>query len=207
MMPFTRREFLEASAVLGTAGAWADEDPARLLTARAPMFPAKAKALILLVTQGGMSQMDTFDPKPELSRHHGKKLTPEILPGLGAFALRPRLQGVALRRSVRHSTPQRSTRARATHVRLTHRALVRSDVRWLLHASDHPSKSSRAQRAVRGLRDVCRVSRGTTTTAPSARARDELLVRGVPNQRLPILNVIRVHIEQIQQMTDDLESH
>jgi len=45
------------------------------------MLPPKAKSLILIVTQGGMSQMDTFDPKPELDRHHGKKLTPEILPG------------------------------------------------------------------------------------------------------------------------------
>src|SRR5262245_54048950 len=86
MKPFSRREFLQASvggAVVGSAAAWADEDPARLLTPRAPMFPAKAKAVILLVTQGGMSQMDTFDPKPELSRHHGKKLTPELLPGIG----------------------------------------------------------------------------------------------------------------------------
>jgi hypothetical protein len=47
------------------------------------MLPAKAKSLILLVTQGGMSQMDTFDPKPALEKHHGKKLTAEILPGVG----------------------------------------------------------------------------------------------------------------------------
>jgi hypothetical protein len=86
MKPFSRREFLRASvggAMLGSSGAWADEDPARLLTPRSPMFPAKAKSLILLVTQGGMSQMDTFDPKPELSRYHGKKLTPDLLPGIG----------------------------------------------------------------------------------------------------------------------------
>ena len=47
------------------------------------MLPPKAKSLILIVTQGGMSQMDTFDPKPALDRHDGKKLTPEILPGIG----------------------------------------------------------------------------------------------------------------------------
>jgi hypothetical protein len=47
------------------------------------MFPAKAKSLILIVTQGGMSQMDTFDPKPALDRFDGKTLTPEILPGVG----------------------------------------------------------------------------------------------------------------------------
>ena len=86
MKPFTRREFLQASAgaaALGASSAWADEDPARLLAPRAPMFPAKAKSIILLVTQGGMSQMDTFDPKPDLDRYHGKKLTPEILKGVG----------------------------------------------------------------------------------------------------------------------------
>jgi hypothetical protein len=81
-----RREFLQASvggAVLGAGRAWADEDPSRALAPRPPMFPAKAKSLILLVTQGGMSQMDTFDPKPDLDKHHGKKLTPEIVKGIG----------------------------------------------------------------------------------------------------------------------------
>lgn len=71
-----RREFLQAGAALMSTAAWA-QGP------RPPMFPAKAKSLILLVTQGGMSQMDTFDPKPELTRHDGKRLTPEILPGIG----------------------------------------------------------------------------------------------------------------------------
>src|SRR5690349_6673926 len=52
-------------------------------TAKTPPLPAKAKSLIVLVTQGGMSQMDTFDPKPALDRYHGKTLTPEILPGVG----------------------------------------------------------------------------------------------------------------------------
>jgi hypothetical protein len=37
------------------------------------MFPAKAKSLILIVTQGGMSQMDTFDPKPALDRSTAKR--------------------------------------------------------------------------------------------------------------------------------------
>jgi hypothetical protein len=47
------------------------------------MLPPKAKSLILFVTQGGMSQMDTFDPKPALDKYHGKKLTPDILPNVG----------------------------------------------------------------------------------------------------------------------------
>ncbi len=86
MSRLSRRDFLQASAggaLLGTANAWADEDPSRLLAPRPPMFPAKAKSIIVLVTQGGMSQMDTFDPKPDLDRYHGKKLTPEIVKGIG----------------------------------------------------------------------------------------------------------------------------
>lgn len=36
-------------------------------------FPAKAKRLILLFCPGGISQVDTFDHKPELEKHHGKE--------------------------------------------------------------------------------------------------------------------------------------
>lgn len=35
--------------------------------------PGKAKAVICLFQHGGPSQMDLFDPKPELQRRHGKK--------------------------------------------------------------------------------------------------------------------------------------
>ena len=36
-------------------------------------FPAKARSVIWLFMEGGPSAMDTFDPKPELSRHHGQR--------------------------------------------------------------------------------------------------------------------------------------
>ena len=81
-----RRDFLRttaAGAALGATRAWADADPSRALAPRPPMFPAKAKSIILLITQGGMSQMDTFDPKPDLDKYHGKKLTPELVKGIG----------------------------------------------------------------------------------------------------------------------------
>ena len=42
------------------------------LKARQPHFPPKAKAVIQLVQNGGPSQMDLFDPKPELTRLAGK---------------------------------------------------------------------------------------------------------------------------------------
>src|SRR5579872_6232660 len=41
---------------------------------KAPHFPAKAKACIVLFMYGGVSQVDTFDPKPELNRYHGKPI-------------------------------------------------------------------------------------------------------------------------------------
>jgi hypothetical protein len=81
-MKITRRQFLATSAAAALAPSFSAE-AASLLAPKPPMLPAKAKSLILFITQGGMSQMDTFDPKPALERFDGKKLTPEILPGIG----------------------------------------------------------------------------------------------------------------------------
>jgi hypothetical protein len=57
----------------------ADEgDP---LAVRAPHFPGKAKQVIFLFMTGGVSHIDTFDPKPALARDHGKEIKadhPEI---------------------------------------------------------------------------------------------------------------------------------
>ncbi|MFN9458194.1 MAG: DUF1501 domain-containing protein, partial [Acidobacteriota bacterium] len=41
---------------------------------RAPHFPAKAKHIIYLILNGGMSQVDTFDPKPALGKYHGQPM-------------------------------------------------------------------------------------------------------------------------------------
>src|SRR5687767_9525091 len=81
----SRRKFIGvslAAAALSPSLMTAGAEPQELLAPKTAMLPAKAKSLILIVTQGGMSQMDTFDPKPELERHHGKKLTTEVLPGI-----------------------------------------------------------------------------------------------------------------------------
>jgi hypothetical protein len=45
------------------------------LAPKTPHFPAKAKAVISIFCYGGVSQMDTFDPKPELYRRRGEALT------------------------------------------------------------------------------------------------------------------------------------
>src|SRR3989454_673616 len=44
------------------------------LAPRSPQFPAKAKRVIHIFANGGPSHVDTFDPKPELARLHGKPL-------------------------------------------------------------------------------------------------------------------------------------
>jgi hypothetical protein len=45
---------------------------AGLLQPQAPHHAAPAKAVICLFQHGGPSQMDLFDPKPELAKHNGK---------------------------------------------------------------------------------------------------------------------------------------
>jgi hypothetical protein len=44
------------------------------LALRQPHFPARAKHVIFLFFNGGMSQVDTFDPKPELQKRHGQPM-------------------------------------------------------------------------------------------------------------------------------------
>ena len=44
------------------------------LAVKAPHFPARAKRVIFLFMNGGLSQVDTFDPKPRLTRHDGQPM-------------------------------------------------------------------------------------------------------------------------------------
>jgi hypothetical protein len=48
---------------------------------RRPHHPARAKRVIFLFMAGGMSHLESFDPKPKLAADHGKRLPP--LPGHG----------------------------------------------------------------------------------------------------------------------------
>src|SRR5262249_62087484 len=61
---------------LGTARADGPAD----LRPRPPHFPAKATSVIHLFMNGGPSQMDLFDPKPALDKHHGEPYV-DKLPG------------------------------------------------------------------------------------------------------------------------------
>lgn len=61
------------------------------LSPKPPIHPAKAKAVIMLFMEGGPGQMDTFDPKPELTRLHKSesKLTGGLAKGFKFFVGSP----------------------------------------------------------------------------------------------------------------------
>ncbi|EMI23005.1 secreted protein containing DUF1501 [Rhodopirellula maiorica SM1] len=48
------------------------------LSPRPPHFPARAKRVIHLFANGGPSQIDTFDPKPDLAKFAGKTLSDKL---------------------------------------------------------------------------------------------------------------------------------
>ena len=63
--------YLAFSAMAGATTGSGRVDP---LAVRRPMFPARAKRVIFLFMQGGPSQVDTFDFKPELLKRDGQKV-------------------------------------------------------------------------------------------------------------------------------------
>ncbi|HCP83877.1 MAG TPA: DUF1501 domain-containing protein [Planctomycetaceae bacterium] len=70
-----RRSMLRATAtgfghtaLLGLLGAES------MAASRSPLFKARAKNVIFLFMHGGVSHIDSFDPKPELEKRHGQPL-------------------------------------------------------------------------------------------------------------------------------------
>jgi hypothetical protein len=92
----SRRRFLNwAGAGLGTIaladllardGYAAVKNP---LAPRQPHFPGKAKRVIFMFMEGGPSQMDLFDPKPELQKWHGQSLPPSMTKDLKLAFIKP----------------------------------------------------------------------------------------------------------------------
>ncbi|MDE0735539.1 MAG: DUF1501 domain-containing protein, partial [Pirellulaceae bacterium] len=80
----SRRELIMRSGVgmgvLGLAGLCTESGSAAApggrnpLAPKEPHFKARAKHIIHVFCNGGASHLDTFDPKPELTRNAGKKL-------------------------------------------------------------------------------------------------------------------------------------
>mgnify|MGYP003674962063 CR=1 FL=1 len=81
---YTRRDFLNRvgmgmggaalSSLLGEASGSLNP-----LASRSSQYPGKAKRVIHLFMNGGPSQVDTFDPKPQLTKYHGQELPMENL--------------------------------------------------------------------------------------------------------------------------------
>jgi hypothetical protein len=84
---FSRRKFLQhcgmglgglaLGSILGQAlglQAGASETNLNPLLPKTPHFPVKAKRVIHLFMNGGPSHVDTFDPKPSLTKYNGKEL-------------------------------------------------------------------------------------------------------------------------------------
>jgi hypothetical protein len=97
----TRRHFFkQAGFGIGTAALAGLLDNQLLATdaagtAKAPMFPAKARSIIYLFMAGAPSQVDLLDPKPLLQKYDGQNVPDELTKG-ERFAFikgKPRLLG------------------------------------------------------------------------------------------------------------------
>jgi hypothetical protein len=78
-LPLTRRQLLGRLAggfgSVALAGLMSEAARADVVeAAKAPHFKARAKRVIFLFMSGGPSQVDTFDPKPELVQWEGQRL-------------------------------------------------------------------------------------------------------------------------------------
>ncbi len=78
-----------AAASLARGEEGAAERPADPLAPRQPHFPAKAKRVIYLFQAGAPSQLELFDPKPELAKRDGQLPPAELLAGYRAAFINP----------------------------------------------------------------------------------------------------------------------
>ena len=78
----TRRELLARTSngfgLAALAGMLQGAESVNPLASKAAPLPAKAKSVIFLFMHGGVSHVDTFDPKPQLTKYNGKNLSAEL---------------------------------------------------------------------------------------------------------------------------------
>jgi hypothetical protein len=78
----TRRELLARTSngfgLAALAGLLQGAEAGNPLAPKSAPLPAKAKSVIYLFMHGGVSHVDTFDPKPQLTRYNGKNLSAEL---------------------------------------------------------------------------------------------------------------------------------
>jgi hypothetical protein len=85
MKHLSRRELLaRAGRGFGSVAlvSMLNASPRNPLAAKAPHSPMKAKNVIYLFMHGGVSHVDTFDPKPELAKRSGQSISAEAAKGL-----------------------------------------------------------------------------------------------------------------------------
>lgn len=87
MKPYqSRRDFLMRSGMgfgaLALTGLLEGSTPANPLAPKTPPLPARAKSVIYLFMHGGVSHVDTFDPKPALVKRAGQPVPPGFGDGL-----------------------------------------------------------------------------------------------------------------------------
>jgi hypothetical protein len=85
MKPTTRRELLlEAGRGFGALAlaSMLEANPVNPLAPKKPHAQARAKAVIHLFMHGGVSHVDTFDPKPELANRSGQTISADMAKGL-----------------------------------------------------------------------------------------------------------------------------
>ena len=84
--PCSRREFLSRSAggigAIALESLWAANSQAKNPQRGLEQFhhAPRAKNIIFLYMDGGVSQIDSFDPKPRLKQEHGKPFPARIEP-------------------------------------------------------------------------------------------------------------------------------
>ena len=78
----TRRQLLARTSngfgLAALAGMLQGAESANPLAPKTAPLPAKAKSVIFLFMHGGVSHVDTFDPKPQLTKYNGKNLSAEL---------------------------------------------------------------------------------------------------------------------------------
>jgi uncharacterized protein (DUF1501 family) len=92
-MLFDRRSFLRNVAAgignIALADLLHGDAAPNPLAPKKPHFAPKAKNVIFLFMEGGPSQMDLFDPKPELQKWHGKPLPASMTKDLKLAFIKP----------------------------------------------------------------------------------------------------------------------
>ena len=123
-----------------------------------PHFPPRAKRVIWLMMRGGVSHLESFDPKPELTRHAGKTIDETPVQGDGLRLALPQERP----RAGRATTSSTSTRPRSTRLQVGFQKGGQSGHRGQRLVAARPRAASTTSPS------SARCGRPTTTTAPSS---------------------------------------